>query len=841
MLRMRWIILWIALWWGISAASAELTLRRIDDGGAAEPVISLRTEGLVTASSAIAPAQIAASHWALSGDLREHADLIDWTPAYRILRVGSDSSEAQSYRASVNVLWRESEPGGLTVYDAWKSAKRAPGLLVIAWVVDGNVRWVKTCWSDGRSGEQDDRVAVGFELTAREAKGVPVVLFMNAKGWVPPKPSVSRKDNAAFQAVMWDDLTALKAELARGARALRPVRDGASLLSFAAGAGRTAVLRALIESTTSQDRGNLDEAETAAIWAAERGRTQAIELLLDAGVTFDGASNWSAKPLQATVAGNHGELFRTLLEQCDQSGGRLAVALAVATGRLEWVKDAVARHPAFMLDRREKAAALYSQVRIGNVAMVEWLLQQGAEDLTDDAVSTNAGVLSRSIQTPPGLSRELYGWMAAMPDVTNVSAGGLGTTYLPQGLPSIQSPVLQGRPMPLPERRTVLVVPTTGIESPLVVAARRQDSAIAELLLSHGMDPNEPSQIGATALMIASRDGNLPLALRLLAAGADPRATMDGGWSALHFAALSDVPALCSALLTAGADVRAPDETGLTPVVAAWRAGAFRTASMLAQIDPEAVQPGEWVGVLAQRAIAVDALELLTCLVERVPDCRVSAKLSLLDAATLVGASRCVDWLKTQGSQERDVSLVEANDVAGLVKVKKSEEPLDPRIEYLRYDEVSILVSFVIDRDGSVLLAGVDSNVPPLLRISALRAIENWTFEPLKLNGKSVRTRAQYRFNLPALDRELRPDSMAEQPSLVGGSKHRFPNVRGKGPGLIEFTVDVDGYASDVVLLQADDLQLAAAFWVGVLSAPVLPAESEGRKLNSRRLLSWHD
>ena len=236
--------------------------------------------------------------------------------------------------------------------------------------------------------------------------------------------------------------------------------------------------------------------------------------------------------------------------------------------------------------------------------------------------------------------------------------------------------------MPAPERSARLVVPTSGAESPLLVAVRRQDLAMTGLLLDHGLDPNAPNPSGATALIIAARDGNLPLVRRLLAAGADVTRTMEGGWSALHFAALSDSPELCSALLAAGANPRAIDDGGLTPMVVAWRAGAFRTATLLAQLDPEALGPGEWSGLLAQRAIAVDALPLLRLLQERVPDCRVSAQLSLLDAAKLAGASRCIAWLSAPGQPDRDVALVEARDVAGKVKVTQSVELVDPRTEY---------------------------------------------------------------------------------------------------------------------------------------------------------------
>ena len=173
--------------------------------------------------------------------------------------------------------------------------------------------------------------------------------------------------------------------------------------------------------------------------------------------------------------------------------------------------------------------------------------------------------------------------------------------------------------------------------------------------------------------------------------------------------------------------------------------------------------------------------------------------------------------------------------------MKQSVELVDPRTEYADYPGLSVVVSFVIDLDGTVRLAGVDAAVPPLVRAAALGAIEGWTFEPLIHAGRPVRTRAQYRFELPPVDRRLRPDAAADSPSRIGGAKQRLPKSRGQGPGLIEFTVDADGYASDVVILQAGDLQTAAAYWAWVLSKPVTPAESAGRKLHSRRVLSWYE
>lgn len=103
--------------------------------------------------------------------------------------------------------------------------------------------------------------------------------------------------------------------------------------------------------------------------------------------------------------------------------------------------------------------------------------------------------------------------------------------------------------------------------TPLILAARRGDLELVELLLDRGARVDGPCGCAnhETALFTAAVHGHQAVVHRLLAAGADPNAPHRVGLTPLHVAHLRDDQASIAALLAAGADPERRAANGRRP------------------------------------------------------------------------------------------------------------------------------------------------------------------------------------------------------------------------------------------------------------------------------------
>lgn len=103
----------------------------------------------------------------------------------------------------------------------------------------------------------------------------------------------------------------------------------------------------------------------------------------------------------------------------------------------------------------------------------------------------------------------------------------------------------------------------------VTMAATRQHTAIVELLVKNGSDPNKARVDGGTALMVASNQGNRELVLSLLDAKAEPNQTSDNGTSAILAAAHKSNDQVMCTLLHWGAipDLKRGEERALTVTI----------------------------------------------------------------------------------------------------------------------------------------------------------------------------------------------------------------------------------------------------------------------------------
>ena len=101
-------------------------------------------------------------------------------------------------------------------------------------------------------------------------------------------------------------------------------------------------------------------------------------------------------------------------------------------------------------------------------------------------------------------------------------------------------------------------------ESPLHIAAKKEETEVTILLIAHGADTNSREGDGKTPLMEAASAGQPENAEVLLSAGADINATDENGFTALIWATMLGFPELVGILIEYGAEVNTRSKDGMT-------------------------------------------------------------------------------------------------------------------------------------------------------------------------------------------------------------------------------------------------------------------------------------
>lgn len=120
----------------------------------------------------------------------------------------------------------------------------------------------------------------------------------------------------------------------------------------------------------------------------------------------------------------------------------------------------------------------------------------------------------------------------------------------------------------------VRIYPHTADTHYLVAAAKAADTAVINLLLTAGAQPNSHDENKNTALIYAARDGLLEIAKSLITAGADINWIDGEGVTALILASFKNHPELVELFLANGADKSVVDSFGQTAVDYALRRGS---------------------------------------------------------------------------------------------------------------------------------------------------------------------------------------------------------------------------------------------------------------------------
>lgn len=801
---------------------AEPMLLCRDDAGAWREVVAVSAEGLDTRDGPrVYPGGdgVAAR---LEGEIGAVRQAFLWSPPYTIRRAGN--------RASASISLKQSGAGDEPALNTvWPKADRQPAALIMAWLVEGRVSAAKVVAVDPAGGVE--KLQVVLDLAPEAARrGVPGLLLWQDGRWMQPKRLEKRWARAPLAAIMWGDVAGLEMALDEGVNPLAEARGGQPLLTYAAEAGDPRMVRRLLERLSERQRRKKEFGVMAGYWAAAKGRLEAVRLLVESGIPFQGYLRWGAQPLVSAVERGHLEVATLLAAFASPTEGKIAAEIALTAGHLDWLNTTMAAHPEWEFDRRERAAALFAHVEGRRLDAVQWLLDRGAQWF-EDRVQPRFASSSEKITQARGwdIDQDLISPFSFRAFLRRSST----TDPVPEAPVLYTTSVfslVSGRSLELPDGS----VRTTGTEHPLVVAAQNRDEAMVALLLSHGVDVNVRGADGQTALMAAAALGCRELVPRLLEAGADVGAKTDDGWGALHFAALGDDVRVLETLVKAGADPSEQDAVGLSPLLVAWGSGAYRAAGWLLQQDGAALVVTDEMGSgLAERAIAGDQPNLLAALMKQLPDVRLRGGLGLRDAVRLARATRCGALLDPAGRGEEDPALLEPEQARTVLRLRRSVGLMDGRRKLGPLAALAISTDFVVDTDGTVRLARVDPGLPPEVRIAALQAIEAFEFEPVEAKGARRWVRGSFTFELPGGE----ADGTEPEWQHRGSFLMRTGN---NGAGLIEYTHRRDGTLAAPVLIVAEDLREAAWRWIRVQETTTGVPLQQGIPASYRWQACWY-
>ena len=207
-------------------------------------------------------------------------------------------------------------------------------------------------------------------------------------------------------------------------------------------------------------------------------------------------------------------------------------------------------------------------------------------------------------------------------------------------------------------------------DSPLVEAARKQDSKAVRALLSQKADVNSRAGDGSTALLWLAHWNDLDTAELLLAAGADANAANDFRATPLSEACTNGNAALVRLLLKSGANPNTAIATGETPLLTCARSGSADAVRMLIEYGAaiNAKEPSQNQTALMWAA-AERHPDTVKALIEAHADLKAHSKqgFTAMHFAARVGDRQSIELLLAAGV---DINILTQPDAAAYAQEK---------------------------------------------------------------------------------------------------------------------------------------------------------------------------
>lgn len=541
----RGIVRFIALAVAAAAHASEPYHLEVDVGGRFAPVAAVRAGRVICRDGDRDLPVALPARFRLAGDPRSAAAAFTWLPSYGLVRPKVADAVPASERATLGVvrvihrLTYPPYPPPLEFFELWRDPPPGPGLLVLAWIVDGVVMQLQVeLVSPDRNRQMDiERV---FRLSAAEERGRGVALYWTAgkflPPWVEPKaPEVT----AALQGMMLGDTAALRAALDKKQVGKPGSKPRETLVLLASDAGLTPCLDLLL-----QGGGGLltrSTAMPALAFAAMRGRTDVLRQNREPG-PIDGYSVLMCAGL-AMLYG-HDEAAALLMARDFKAKPKdlqMVLEIALYTGQLEVAKAAVARGAKVDFASRDFSACLVDQALLGRVAVAAWLLDNKSDPNVAFAGTTPLVAAARR-GDPRGVELLLMrGARVDQPD------GGGVTPLLAacaSGHLEIARALLTAGADPHLSARND--------NTCLHAAVAWNDLGLVRQLLDQEVDLTARGSGGVTALGVALQSGFAPVARELARAGARVDLRDTGAAELLQAALVLDVPEVVAAAIAAG-------------------------------------------------------------------------------------------------------------------------------------------------------------------------------------------------------------------------------------------------------------------------------------------------
>jgi ankyrin repeat protein len=327
-----------------------------------------------------------------------------------------------------------------------------------------------------------------------------------------------------------------------------------SEVADAAMRGDKAAVRKLVDQHADVNAPQSDGA-TALHWAAYRGDKELADMLIRAGANPKAANREGATPLWlASVNGDAGVITSLLDAGADPNEklplGRTPLMAASRTGKVEAIK--------VLIDR---GANVNAKETLRGTTPLMWAADESHAPAVKYLIERGADINARSNPAPRGrgpalgksndprkavaaqaaavAAREAVPDLGALNALNNNNANGAngargqrGANAAAAGFDDQDDAAVAafggGRGRAAPN--------DGGALTPLIYAARANDLESVKVLLAAGVDINQVSGYGWSALLVATQNRYYKLGAYLLDHGADPNLTNKGGWTPLYLA-----------------------------------------------------------------------------------------------------------------------------------------------------------------------------------------------------------------------------------------------------------------------------------------------------------------
>jgi TonB family protein len=714
---------------------------------------------------------------ALELDLRQDASFIQWSPSYKIETFGIEPDASAGATAGQSWVMVSNDTRNIDpksprrhngIGNAWPQILDQPGVIVMAWLLDGKPVYVHCEYID--TVKEETRLAFRndhrFELTRDQLRGQAVLLYWQDGHFRKPTPRfASATSQLAFTACASGDAALLRDALSAGARAGDKDERGTTLLHYAAEAGATDCLGILISS-----KARLNELtpsnESPLCWAAAKNRIEACRLLLEAGARRDSNDVSTPSPIAEAVTRGHRDIVRLLLDfKADSDGrdslGRSALTLAVDEGRTDLAEMLYKAGERLDFSAHQNELAFLTICQKGHLDMVRFLLAHGAHgSFHSDELNT---LMAAAAHDNPLLARELIA-AGAKPNWANDK----GQTPLLFAV-SLNSPAFA---QALIEAGAKLDTRYSGGATILHAAALNKDPKLLTLLLEAGANPNLTNERGFAPIdillfsdaaenvrLLASKGAvldqssphfnrRLEACLRMdceellqdaLNKGLSPDYQLTGQWSLLQVAQALRAER-CAALLQKSGAKSAQAVTIVSATDLDKQPSLVKTTPLVDPRPEKQKAPALYTKV--ELVIDTDGSVRFPRLrnpvppevADRILSTLATWKFSIPTAKGEPVAAKAILPISLSAIEPPEHSPIPDEKPVGI----KRTQPIYPANARFKGAEATVILQFVVDTNGKVRDAKVVQTSGEEFNAPAIEALLHWTFKPAKLKGQPV-------------------------------------------------------------------------------------------------------